>query len=94
MYLQNYVYHPSSVFYKFSKLRSSGLYGHSAVYDPNKDVIYIHGGMAFKQSKFDVSRDTYVYDMEKKQAYFVHVRSNEQVFSCLHYTSFQVCKSL
>lgn len=55
-----------------------GLYGHSAVYDPDTDMIYIHGGMAFKQFKFDVSNDTFMYDTEKKQAYLVHVQGPEQ----------------
>lgn len=56
-----------------------GLYGHSAVYDADTDMIYIHGGMAFEQFKFDVSNDTFMYDTEKKQAYFVHVQGPEQV---------------
>uniref|UniRef100_K1QU64 Multiple epidermal growth factor-like domains 8 n=1 Tax=Magallana gigas TaxID=29159 RepID=K1QU64_MAGGI len=61
-----------------SKRYFSSLCGHSAVYDPDTDMIYIHGGMAFKQFKFDVSNDTFMYDTEKKQAYLVHVQGPEQ----------------
>ncbi|XP_062620474.1 multiple epidermal growth factor-like domains protein 8 isoform X1 [Saccostrea cucullata] len=64
-----------------------GLYGHSAVYYPDKSIIYIHGGMAFKQSKFDVSRDTYVYDMEKNMAYFIHTRTHEQAMPRVFHTA-------
>lgn len=49
------------------------------MYDPDTDMIYIHGGMAFKQFKFDVANDTFMYDTEKKQAYLVHVQGPEQV---------------
>ena len=56
-----------------------GLYGHSAVLDADTHLIYIHGGMAFKQSQFDISPDTYFYNMDKKQAYYVQVRGTQKV---------------
>ncbi|WAR31429.1 MEGF8-like protein [Mya arenaria] len=46
-----------------TQAKPTGIYGHSAVYEPQSQTIYIYGGYVYREERWRVSRSLFTYDV-------------------------------